>query len=171
VKRLIGVLRGIGARSRALLAEPVWGSLAAKMGLGVALFLALAAVGSGAALGLLPANRQAPAAALASSVPSAAPSAESPVIPTPTDAGVAEPESAPPAAVLPDGRVILNLATEEDLRRLPGIGAVRAKRILELRQKLGGKFKRPEDLLRVKGIGRRSFARLRPLLLVDSPRS
>jgi competence protein ComEA len=63
----------------------------------------------------------------------------------------------------------LNLATEEDLKRLPGVGPSKAKAILELRARLGGRFRRVEDLLRVKGIGRRKLARLRPLLLVDPP--
>jgi competence protein ComEA len=72
--------------------------------------------------------------------------------------------------VTADGKVILNLAAEEDLRKLPGIGATRAKAILALRAKLG-RFSRPEDLLRVKGIGRRSLGRLRPRLLIDPPKA
>jgi len=60
------------------------------------------------------------------------------------------------------------MASEEDLRRLPGVGPSKAKAILELRARLG-RFRRPEDLLRVKGIGRKRLARLRPLLVVDPP--
>ena len=74
---------------------------------------------------------------------------------------------APEPAATADGKVAINHATEADLRRLPGVGATRAKAILALRDKLGGRFKRPEDLLRVKGIGRKSLARLRPLLVID----
>ena len=70
--------------------------------------------------------------------------------------------------VTPEGKVILNVAGEEELRRLPGIGKVRARAILELRARIG-KFRRAEDLLRVRGLGRRSFARLRPLVLIDPP--
>lgn len=76
------------------------------------------------------------------------------------DAGAASP------GVAADGKVILNLATEEDLRRLPGIGHGRAQSILALREKLK-KFSRVEDLLKVKGIGRRGLARIRPLVRVD----
>jgi competence protein ComEA len=65
-----------------------------------------------------------------------------------------------------DGKVVLNLATESDLRHLPGIGVVRARAILALRARLKH-FGRVEDLLKVKGIGRRSLARLRPLVRVD----
>lgn len=67
-----------------------------------------------------------------------------------------------------DGRVILNLATLEDLRHLPGVGQKRAETILALRQKLG-KFKRPSDLLRVRGIGARRLKQLLPKLVVDAP--
>ena len=78
----------------------------------------------------------------------------------PADAGAGE------GGLRPDGKVVLNNATEEDLRHLPGIGATRAKAILALRAKLG-RFGRVEDLLRVKGIGRRSLLRLRPLVVLD----
>jgi competence protein ComEA len=80
----------------------------------------------------------------------------------PSDAGAAAGSS----GVAPDGKVILNLANEEDLRRLPGIGRGRAQAILALRGRLK-KFTRVEDLLKVKGIGRRGLARIRPLVRVD----
>ncbi len=69
-------------------------------------------------------------------------------------------------AVAADGKVILNLAAEQDLRRLPGIGRTRAQAIVALRVRMK-KFTQVEDLLKVKGIGRRSLARLRPLVRVD----
>lgn len=87
----------------------------------------------------------------------------------------AEVASAPPAsassaaradALDGQGRVILNEATEEELVHLPGIGRGRAKAILELRAKLG-KFRRLEELLRVKGIGRKRLAKLRDRLVLD----
>ncbi len=68
----------------------------------------------------------------------------------PVDAGApSEPKDAGGPAVTADGKVAINLATEQDLRRLPGIGATRAKAILALRERLG-RFRRPEDLLRVR---------------------
>jgi competence protein ComEA len=78
---------------------------------------------------------------------------------------------APPAdgasnGVASDGKVILNRAAEEDLRRLPGVGHSRAQAILALRGQMK-KFTRVEDLLKVKGLGRRALARLRPLIRVD----
>jgi competence protein ComEA len=71
-------------------------------------------------------------------------------------------------AVLPDGRLILNLATADDLRRLPGIGPKRARAIIDLRQRLA-KFRAVEDLMRVKGIGRKIIQRIKPGVVVDRP--
>jgi competence protein ComEA len=67
-----------------------------------------------------------------------------------------------------DDPVYLNDATVDDLRRLPGIGEKRALAVLELRKKLG-RFKQVEDLLRVKGIGRSTLRKLRPLVRIDHP--
>ena len=73
-----------------------------------------------------------------------------------------------PGTRLPDGRIVLNLATVEDLQRLPGVGQRRAEAILELRARLK-KFRRTTDLLRVRGIGAKSLKRLEPLLVIDPP--
>lgn len=83
------------------------------------------------------------------------------------DAG-ADPEEDAGASkgVASDGKIILNLATEADLRRLPHVGHKKAQAILALRAQMK-KFTRVEDLLKVKGIGRRALARLRPLVRVD----
>jgi competence protein ComEA len=70
--------------------------------------------------------------------------------------------------LLADGRVVLNEATENELTKLPGIGPSRARAILALRQRLT-RFKAVEDLLRVKGIGRKMLRRLRPSLVLDRP--
>ena len=68
-----------------------------------------------------------------------------------------------------DDPVFLNTATVDDLRRLPGIGEKRADAILALRTRLGGRFHAVEDLLKVKGIGRATLRRLRPLVRLDPP--
>lgn len=60
----------------------------------------------------------------------------------------------------------LNTAAEADLVRLPGIGPVMAKRIVEYRQ-AHGPFKRLDDLRKIKGIGAKTYAKLAPLLLVN----
>jgi competence protein ComEA len=64
------------------------------------------------------------------------------------------------AASAPTGPVNLNTATQAQLESLPGIGAATAKRILEYRQKSGG-FKKIEELMNVKGIGEKSFLKLK----------
>ena len=61
----------------------------------------------------------------------------------------------PPAAAAaaePDGLVDVNTAGLEELMTLSGIGEVRAQAILDDRAE-NGPFERPEDLIRVKGIG------------------
>jgi len=67
-----------------------------------------------------------------------------------------------------DDPVYLNQATLTDLHRLPGVGPKRAEAILALRTKLGH-FRQVEDLLKVKGIGRSSLRKLRPLVRLDPP--
>jgi competence protein ComEA len=59
----------------------------------------------------------------------------------------------------------LNTATVAQLEALPGIGKSTAERIVEYRQKAGG-FKKVEDLMNVKGIGEKSFLKLKPLVTV-----
>jgi len=65
------------------------------------------------------------------------------------------------------GKAVLNLnaATLEQLETLPGIGRKVAERILEYRTKSGG-FKKVEDLMNVKGIGEKSFLKIKPLISV-----
>ncbi|MCE5216835.1 helix-hairpin-helix domain-containing protein [bacterium] len=61
------------------------------------------------------------------------------------------------------GQVHLNSATAEELEALPGVGPVVAGRIVSYRQTVGP-FRRVEDLLQVKGIGEKTFARMKPYL-------
>ena len=66
------------------------------------------------------------------------------------------------------GAVNLNSASAEELERLPGVGPAKAAAILALRQRMG-RFQRVEDVLRVRGIGRATFRRLRPMLTLQGP--
>jgi competence protein ComEA len=70
------------------------------------------------------------------------------------------------ARATPEDPVVLNQAALEDLRRLPGVGPKRAQAILALRQRMG-RFRQLEDLLKVKGIGRSTLRKLRPLVRLD----
>lgn len=171
------------ARARAWLAASAWAPLALRGLAWAAAFVALALVGSGAVGASWlrgPGNAFAgapPASASAMAPPrdagaSAAAAADASAGALASDAGGADASApdggAPAAGVTPDGKIVLNLADEEELRRLPGVGPVRARAILELRARLG-RFRRPEELLRVRGLGRRSFARIKPLVVVDPP--
>ena len=64
----------------------------------------------------------------------------------------------------------LNTATEAQLEALPGIGASTAARIVEYRKK-NGPFKKAEDLMNVKGIGEKSFLKLKALITVGPARA
>jgi competence protein ComEA len=61
----------------------------------------------------------------------------------------------------------LNLASERDLEGLPGIGPILALRIVEYREARGA-FRDVEQLRRVKGIGKKTVDRIRPLVHVTS---
>lgn len=159
-------LKGAGYGAAAILLFAVGSGALAKMFSGEASAPPLIAAGSVMATGLPSSSASVSAGPADAGVPSG-----------PADAGAVEAKPAnaqnpaqTPAAggVTADGKVVLNLATEEDLKRLPGVGPAKAKAILELRTKLG-KFRKVEELLRVKGFGRRKLARIRPLLLLDPP--
>ena len=72
------------------------------------------------------------------------------------------PKAAAPQATTP---VNLNTATVAQIATLPGIGDKAAQRIVEYREKNGG-FKKVEDLMNVKGIGEKSFLKLKPMITV-----
>jgi competence protein ComEA len=69
---------------------------------------------------------------------------------------------------LATGTVNINTATEMELSNLPGVGASKAANVVTYRQHHGN-FTKVDDLMKVKGFGRKNFARIRPLLATDGP--
>jgi len=65
----------------------------------------------------------------------------------------------------PGGKININSATQKELMTLKGIGEVRAKQIIEYRER-SGPFRSIEDLKRVKGIGEKTFLALRDKITV-----
>jgi competence protein ComEA len=145
-------------------AKPVARVVLAAAGLLLLAFIGRTAVAG--AMGPVPTPE-----AVQSSAPPAAQLPAPPPLPVPA-APAPAPTGGTPAAhtqATADDPVFLNTATADDLRRLPGIGEKRADAILALRLRLGGHFRAIEDLLKVKGIGRTTLRRLRPLVRLDPP--
>ena len=89
----------------------------------------------------------------------------------PAEVGVAQ-ESATsvsqPAPSDSSDPIDLNQATAAELESLPGVGPRTSERIIEYRRDNDG-FKKIEELMNIRGIGERSFLRLRPLVTVTLP--
>lgn len=66
----------------------------------------------------------------------------------------------------PPPKVNLNTANVEELAQLPGIGPAIAERIVRHREK-NGPFRRIEELLIIRGISRKKFEKIRPLIFVQ----
>jgi competence protein ComEA len=166
------IARGVGALIARLRAS-VWAPVALRI-VAVAAGLSLLAVIGGSALagGSAPSSPAAASAPFASAMPpppDPAQWADAQAPPLSASAPVDPPREAsgtPHGRATPDDPVVLNRASVDDLRRLPGIGAKRAESILQLRTRMG-RFRQVEDLLKVKGIGRAMLKRIRPLVRID----
>jgi competence protein ComEA len=110
-----------------------------------------------------PAAPAAPAAKPAPAMPAAkpAPAAEKPAAAQPQPA--ATPKEKPEAAKLAPGEKInINTASQADLEKLPEIGPVKAKAIIE-----GRPYKTPEDIMKVKGIKEGIFNKIKDSITVQ----
>jgi len=64
-----------------------------------------------------------------------------------------------------EGRIDVNTASVEELQRLPGVGPALASRIVEHRRK-HGPFKRPQDIVIVRGMSAKLYRRIAHLIRV-----
>ena len=71
-----------------------------------------------------------------------------------------------PGRVIAVDEVNINTADKETLSSLPGIGPVIAERIVEYREK-NESFKKKEDIMNVKGIGDKTFQKIKDLIVVE----
>ena len=64
----------------------------------------------------------------------------------------------------------LNAATSEELQQVPGIGPATADKILQMRKSYGA-FKSVDDLLAIRGIGKKRLEKMRKYLTAGKPAS
>lgn len=64
-----------------------------------------------------------------------------------------------------EGQLNLNMATKEQLMLLPGVGPATAEKIIKYRERRS--FQRPGQIMRIKGVGKKTYARLRPFLVLE----
>ncbi len=62
----------------------------------------------------------------------------------------------------------INSATAEQLQQVPGIGPKTAEAIVHMRE-TSGPFRRVDDLLAIRGIGKKKYRMMRPYLTVRPP--
>lgn len=63
-------------------------------------------------------------------------------------------------------KIDINTASRDELMKLRGVGAANADRIIEYREK-NGPFQKPEDLLKVKGVGPKTLEDNKDLISVE----
>lgn len=69
------------------------------------------------------------------------------------------------AANAPEKKININTASVSELQKLPQIGEVVAQRIIDHREK-HGKFEKIEEIMKIKGIGEKTFLKLKDLITV-----
>ncbi len=79
-------------------------------------------------------------------------------------------EPAPPVRQFveldPNETINLNTAMAEELQRIPGVGESTARKIIEHREE-HGPFRRPEDLMQIRGISDKRFRNIQHLIRTE----
>jgi competence protein ComEA len=70
------------------------------------------------------------------------------------------------ACAAEDGKININTASVDELEMLQGVGPVYAAKIVEYRQQ-NGPFQAPDELMKVKGIGPKTFEANRELIIIE----
>jgi competence protein ComEA len=60
----------------------------------------------------------------------------------------------------------INTAGKDELMKLPGVGESMADKIIQFRNEHNG-FKKSEDIMKVKGIGKKKFEKIKPYITVN----
>jgi competence protein ComEA len=84
----------------------------------------------------------------------------------PVRVAIGEPPPPRRAAAAGPVRMDLNTASARTLQRLPGIGPAISARIVDYREAHGG-FRHPREVVRVKGIGPKTYEKMAPYLFVE----
>jgi competence protein ComEA len=74
-------------------------------------------------------------------------------------------KSSTPAKPAKKKKININIAHQDSLTRLKGIGPEKARAIIDYRRK-NGPFKKIEDIMQVKGIGEETFKNIKPFIKV-----
>ena len=77
------------------------------------------------------------------------------------------PEETSETRAAQDGRIDLNTASSEELQTLKGIGPTKAQAIIDYRNRYGG-FTCIEEITEVKGIGEKTFEKIRDQIYINN---
>ena len=107
-------------------------------------------------------------ALLAALVFASSPLVAQPAAPKPQGGGGRAAKPAVTATVVSTEVVNLNSATAAQIAALPGIGVKTAELVVQYRRK-NGPFKKIEEVMNVRGIGEKSFLKIKDRLTVAAP--